>query len=247
VTLCTFILKLISEGWTGKERYGCLAPCQNVKRDFKTYRKFFIPLPPDAAAGNCYIRGDMSAIDERNSYSGLHIGRPPWMSVEIEDVSCLRNKKDVLKIAVIERHHRTGRIGLGFVKGFGLKGGAIASTVCHDAHNLIIVGANDEDMLVAANALKKCGGGFVAVNRGKILGMLPLPVAGLMSPHNAERVAHEYEVLNKKIAKLGPAIDDPFLTLSFLALSVVPKLRIEDRGLLDVTLGKFISLSPVPQ
>ena len=142
----------------------------------------------------------------------------------------------------MERHHATGRVGLGFTRGFGLKRGAIASTVCHDAHNLIVIGENDLDMYVAAKALKECGGGFAAACAGKVIGILPLPVAGLMSTDSAAKVANTYDDLNNKAREQGSLVEDPFLALSFLSLSVVPSLRILDRGILDVNEGRFVSL-----
>ncbi|MBT3181921.1 MAG: adenine deaminase [Deltaproteobacteria bacterium] len=151
-------------------------------------------------------------------------------------------ERDLLKVAVIERHHSTGRVGLGLVRGFGIQKGALASTVCHDAHNLIVVGTNDEDMLIAADALKKSGGGFAASSNGKILDVLPLPIAGLMSDKSAPDVAENYDRIERASKKLGSKIENPFLSLSFMSLSVVPRLRITDRGLLDVEEGKIVSL-----
>lgn len=151
-------------------------------------------------------------------------------------------KRDILKLAVIERHFASGRIGLGLVRGFGLKRGAIASTVCHDSHNLIVVGTSDVDMLVAANILIESGGGFTAVLNGKPIGILPLPVAGLMSDRPAKDVLDSYTDVEKAAKKLGGVLSDPFLQLSFLALSVIPKLRLSDKGLIDAEEFKFVSL-----
>ncbi|MDA8262171.1 MAG: adenine deaminase [Actinomycetota bacterium] len=143
------------------------------------------------------------------------------------------------RIAVAERHRRTGRIGIGLVRGFGLTRGAIASTVAHDAHNLMLVGSMDEggsrDMAVAADALAKAGGGQVAVLDGRILALVPLPVGGLMSAAPALQVARELEELERAAREqLGIAHSAPFMTLSFLGLSVIPELRITDLGLIDV-------------
>lgn len=141
--------------------------------------------------------------------------------------------RDLAKLAVIERHHGSGRIGLGFVQGLGLKRGALAGTIAHDSHNLIVAGIGDADMLLAARVVKEMGGGLALVADGRILGRLPLPVAGLMSVEKAETTAAALKVLQDQAALLG-AVNDPFMTLSFLALPVIPSLKLSDRGLVDV-------------
>uniref|UniRef100_A0A7C6EDB3 Adenine deaminase n=1 Tax=candidate division WOR-3 bacterium TaxID=2052148 RepID=A0A7C6EDB3_UNCW3 len=151
-------------------------------------------------------------------------------------------ERDILKIVVIERHRRTGNIGVGLVQGFGLKKGAIASSVAHDSHNIIGVGTNDTDLLAAVKEVIRLQGGLVIAADNKIQGSLPLPIAGLMSKEKAETVI---EKLNKMLAKLkvwGAKMENPFITLSFLALPVIPQLKITDRGLVDVTRFKFVSL-----
>ncbi|MGO9081211.1 MAG: adenine deaminase [Streptosporangiaceae bacterium] len=142
--------------------------------------------------------------------------------------------RDLAKVAVIERHHGTGRIGLGFVTGFGLRRGALASTHAHDAHNLVVIGADDADMAVAANRLRECGGGQVAVAGGRVLAELPLPIGGLVSDWRAEEVAATAERL-EEVAEtdLGITLPAPLMAMSFLALSVVPELKITDLGLID--------------
>jgi adenine deaminase len=142
-------------------------------------------------------------------------------------------ERNLVKLAVIERHHGSGRIGLGFVQGMGLKHGALASTVAHDSHNLIVAGISDADMLLAAQVVKDMGGGLAVVDEGAVLGRLPLPVAGLMSVEKAETTAAALASLQGKVAGLG-AVIDPFMTLSFLALPVIPVLKLSDRGLIDV-------------
>jgi len=142
-------------------------------------------------------------------------------------------ERDLAKLAVIERHHGSGRIGLGFVRGFGLKRGALASTVAHDSHNLIVAGMNDADMLLAAQVVKDMGGGLAVVNDGTVLGRLPLPVAGLMSVEKAETTAAALSSLQDLALGLG-SVADPFMTLSFLALPVIPSLKLTDQGLVDV-------------
>ncbi len=141
---------------------------------------------------------------------------------------------DLAKIAVIERHHATGRIGLGFVTGFGLKKGAFASTVAHDAHNVVVVGMDDDDMALCAHRLQAIGGGIVVAAGNEVLAELPLAVAGLLSEEPLETVVEKLDAAHAALASLGVEIEAPFTTLSFLALSVIPKLKITDRGLVDV-------------
>jgi adenine deaminase len=128
------------------------------------------------------------------------------------------------------------------VRGFGLTRGALASTICHDAHNLIVVGTNDDDMLAAAEALVAEGGGLASACDGKITALLPLPIAGLMSDLHADRVAEAYARVCRAALKLGSTLPDPFLSMSFLGLSVIPELRLTDRGLLRVGMGRLVSL-----
>jgi adenine deaminase len=147
--------------------------------------------------------------------------------------------QQVARIAVVERHRNTGRIGLGYVRGFGLTHGAIASTVAHDAHNCMVVGALDStgppDMAVAIARLAQIGGGQVAVLDGRVLAEVRLPIGGLMSDRSATEVAGEVHRLAEAASSgLGVTIDAPFMQLSFLGLSVLPELRITDQGLVDV-------------
>lgn len=147
-------------------------------------------------------------------------------------------RRDILKLAVWERHGGNGNTGVGLVHGFGLKRGALASTVAHDSHNLIVVGADDRDMLAAAVALQEVGGGLAVVADGEVKALLPLPLAGLMSDQNTEFVQHKLQQLNFWTAELGvPENVNAFNCLSFLALPVIPSLRLSDKGLVDV--GKF--------
>lgn len=150
--------------------------------------------------------------------------------------------RDVLKMVVIERHKGTGNIGLGMIRGFQLKKGAIASTVGHDAHNLAIVGTNDADMLAAARALAACGGGQCAVKDGRVLALLPLKVAGLMSDESAERLIEQQHALHIAVRELGCPHADPFMPLSFMPLPVIPKLKLSDLGLVDVERFEVVSL-----
>jgi len=149
-------------------------------------------------------------------------------------------KEDILKIAVVERHRATGNIGIGFVQGFGLRRGAMGSSVAHDSHNLVIVGTNDQDMLKVVETIKRMGGGLVAVSDQKVLASLPLPIAGLMSEFTVREVYKHLETLHGAAKTLGCKIPDPFMTLSFLSLPVIPELKITDKGLVDVNQFKIV-------
>jgi adenine deaminase len=151
--------------------------------------------------------------------------------------------RDLAKIAVIERHHATGRVGRGLVRGFGLREGAFASTVAHDAHNLVVVGVADADMTACAARLQEIGGGIVVARDGTVRGELPLPVAGLLSDEPVEDVVERLESLQGMLAEQGVRDAAPFMTLSFLALSVIPALKITDRGLVDVERFELVPLA----
>ncbi|WP_025200558.1 adenine deaminase [Brucella abortus] len=149
-------------------------------------------------------------------------------------------ERDVVKVAVIERHGKNGNIATGFVHGFGLKAGAIASTVSHDSHNICVVGASDEDIATAANRLGEIEGGFVVVRDGKVLAEMPLPIAGLMSTEPYETVREALRKLRHAAEDLGSVLEEPFLQLAFIALPVIPHLKITDRGLVDVDKFEFV-------
>jgi len=217
------------------------------------------------------ITVEADGIDTTEMYGSLNLKRPiladleiPWRDVSARIIQVIPDQivtetveekptgeggravsdpdRDIIKIAVFERHRNTGNVGVGFARGFGLKTGAIASTVAHDSHNLIAVGVSDDDMLAAVHHLMDVGGGQVVVKSGKVLSSLPLPVAGLMSDRNAENLA-ECVAGNIKAARdLGCKIDNPFMALSFLSLPVIPRLKLTDRGLVDVELFDIVSL-----
>ncbi len=149
--------------------------------------------------------------------------------------------RDLLKLAVIERHTGSGRVGLGFIRGFGLTLGALASTVAHDAHNIIVVGATDDAMRAAVDLLLEMRGGLVAV-AGREVATLPLPIAGLMADAPLPTVADRLRQLLRTAHRMGSPLDDPFMTLSFMALSVIPALKLTDRGLVDVTHSALVPL-----
>lgn len=144
------------------------------------------------------------------------------------------NKNDLAYLAVVERYGKTGNVGLGFVQGFGLKHGALASTVAHDNHNLIILGKNLDDMEMAARTAERYGGGFVFIDQGKMEAIVPLPIGGLMSTQSAAEVAKQMTVVSHAVKSAGVKLSSPFMVLSFLALSVIPHLKLTDMGLIDV-------------
>lgn len=163
--------------------------------------------------------------------------------VKIENGNAVSNvDTDTLKICVIERHRATGNIGKGFVKGFNLKSGAIASTVAHDSHNMIIVGTNDYDMYVAAVELVKSQGGKVVVRDGEVISKLPLPIAGLMSDKEFNYVLEKCDELNSAAHSIGCTLEDPFMTMGFLSLPVIPELKITDKGIFDTNKFDFVDI-----
>ncbi|MCG8479597.1 MAG: adenine deaminase, partial [Spirochaetales bacterium] len=150
----------------------------------------------------------------------------------------------VSKLAVIERHRATGNIGLGLVEGYDVNGGAVATTIAHDSHNLIVIGDNDHDMLIAASELIRCSGGMTLAKGGDILGTLPLPIAGLMSNEPGEEISARLARLNRLAHdELGVHREiDPFMSLSFLALPVIPDIKLTDMGLFDVGRFEFMDI-----
>jgi len=150
--------------------------------------------------------------------------------------------RDLLKMAVIERHGRSGTRGLGFIQGIGLRRGAIAGTVAHDHHNLVVIGADDASMLTAARVVKEMGGGLVACDGQQVLASLPLPVAGLMSDRPLGEVCAAHAKLVKASRELGSTLHDPFMAMSFMALEVIPSLKLTDRGLVDVEQFAIVDL-----
>lgn len=167
------------------------------------------------------------------------------LSVDVKNgIVAAEPKRDLAKVAVFERHSGGGARALGFVSGFGFSAGAVASTVAHDSHNLLIVGTNDADMAMAGNILAEHGGGMVAVSAGKVLALVELPVAGLMSDRPVKEVAAAVSSLAKAWKILGCALVSPFMTMALLSLPVIPELRLTNRGLIDVAAFSFVSLFP---
>lgn len=150
--------------------------------------------------------------------------------------------QDVMKMAVFERHHATGTKGLGFLKGFGFKKGAMAQTVAHDAHNLLVAGTNDADMALAANTLIACGGGMCAVADGKVLAVVPLPVAGLMNDLSTHEMANLVAKLDAAWKEMGCTIESPYMTMALVPLACLPELRLTNRGLVDCRTFSFVDL-----
>jgi adenine deaminase len=151
--------------------------------------------------------------------------------------------RDIAKLAVFERHHATGNVGRAFVRGFKLRRGALGSSVGHDSHNIVVVGTNDDDILSAARAIATMQGGMVALANGQVLARTPLPIAGLMSDQPIERVREQMDYLEAAVRELGCDLHAPFMALSFLALPVIPDLKLTDRGLVDVRKFDFVPVA----
>ena len=216
--------------------YAYPAPCRSTmrRRGGLTEADFALKAPAGAGSVNAKIIEGASG----QAVPGRSVRQLP---VENGKVSALPSQ-DLLKVAVIDRHHPEGRMSVGFVHGFGIRRGAAASTYAHDAHNLIVVGADESDMACAANRLIACQGGMIAVERGETLALLELPVAGVMSERPADEVARKLRELQQAWQSLGCTLVSPFMTLSSLSLSVIPALRITNRGLVDVSQMKLTSL-----
>ena len=150
--------------------------------------------------------------------------------------------QDVMKMVVFERHHETGTKGVGFLKGFGFKKGAMAQTVSHDAHNLLVAGTNDADMALAANTLVECGGGMCAVADGKVLAVVPLPIAGLMNDLPVREMAELVAKLDAAWKQMGCVINSPYMTMALVPLACLPELRLTNRGLVDCRTFRFVPL-----
>jgi adenine deaminase len=161
----------------------------------------------------------------------------------IEDGEVLSDtSRDLLKLVVVERHKATGNVGVGFVRGFQLQRGALGSTVAHDAHNVVVVGVDDSDIIAAVSALQKMGGGQVAIDDGQETAALPLPIAGLVSDRPLPDVVEKIEALKAAAAQLGCSLPAPFMSLSFLSLSPIPALKLTDQGLVDAVNMKLTGL-----
>jgi adenine deaminase len=149
--------------------------------------------------------------------------------------------KDILKLVVVERHKATGNIGVALIKGFGLKHGALASSIAHDSHNIVAVGVTDEDIMAAVKEVQRMQGGLAACSGGKVIASLPLPIAGLLSPEPLKQVVKKFNQVEKAAAGLGALLPSPFAVLSFMALPVIPELKLTDKGLVDVAAFQVIN------
>lgn len=166
------------------------------------------------------------------------------LNIDSDDKIFKYSNNDILKLVVVERHKGTGNIGIGLIKGFNLRNGAIGSTIAHDSHNILVVGDNDEDILLGIKELEKIGGGITIVSNGSVLKSLPLEIGGIMTSGEIEKTNNTLkEMINisYNVLKVNPKID-PFMTLAFMALPVIPKLKLTDIGLFDVEEFKFIPI-----
>lgn len=167
---------------------------------------------------------------------------------KIEEIDFAKNNgididRDILKLAVVERHSATGHIGLGFIQGIGLQKGAIAASVSHDSHNLIVIGTNEKDMAFAANRIRELGGGMIVVNEEAVIAQMPLPYAGLMTDVSAQEAAEQNEAVRSSVYCLGVPEDiEPFMTMAFVSLSVIPHIKMTTKGLIDVDRQELVPL-----
>lgn len=212
------------------------APCRRTMRRQSglTAEDFAVAAPEGAASAKVKV----IEVTSGQAVTGRSVRRLPAENGRLR----ARPQEDLLKVAVIDRHRPEGSMSVAFVHGFGIRRGAAASTYAHDAHNLIVVGADEAEMAYAANRLIACQGGMIAAAGGETLALLELPVAGLMSDRPAEEVAHRLRALQQAWRSLGCTLVSPFMTLSSLSLSVIPALRITNRGLVDVSQMKLTSL-----
>lgn len=188
---------------------------------------------------------DSFKLAKRDEYPVIELQKNQVVTKKImlpqAEVTRLLERGEICKIAVVERHHATGNIGVGLLKGYGLKDGAVASTVGHDSHNLVIAGTNDADMLAAARHIQSVKGGYAYMRNEKCVGDVPLPVYGLMSGEEPEKFISMLDTLTEKVHQAGvPGPIDPFIALSFMALPVIPEVRITDMGVFDVTTFSFM-------
>ncbi|ABO51275.1 Adenine deaminase [Desulforamulus reducens MI-1] len=202
-----------------------------------------VKLPPNLAPTSFALpsQGNRCKVNVINLYPDqiINFASQEWLNVAGGEVQVNTNE-DILKLAVVERYGKNGSVGVGFVRGFKLKAGALASSVSHDHHNIVIVGTNDQDMDLAAREIARHQGGLVAVENGQVIGVLPLPIGGLMSSLPAEQVMSQIDQLNKKAEQLGCDLPAPFMTLSFISLPTVPELGLTDCGLIHVLEHRII-------
>jgi adenine deaminase len=226
--------------YRGKSIFENGALCTHITSEIEDKNVFNTVRIPNISTKDLEIRLDTNIATTIGLTSNELITKKETAKVKLKEGAFIADEQ-FSKIAVIERHKATKNIGLGIVSNFNIKNGAIASTVAHDSHNLIVIGDNDEDMILAVEELKRVNGGYTVVSNGKVMGTLELPVAGLMSDNSASYVENTLKKMLEEALKLGINNNiDPFITLSFLALPVIPEIRITDQGLFDVTQFKFI-------
>lgn len=210
---------------------------------FPEFLNSTVKLSPELSARDFAIlsEGTRAQVQVINLYPDqiINFRTQEWLDISNSEIKPFV-EKDILKLAVVERYGKNGRVGVSFVRGFNLKSGALGSSVSHDHHNLVIVGTNDEDMYLAAQEIARNQGGLVAVESGQVLGVLPLPIGGLMSPESADSVMEKLNKMNELAIGLGCDLPAPFMTLSFISLPTVPELGLTDYGLIDVLEHKVI-------
>jgi adenine deaminase len=237
--------KVIINGELVAEKGGLTVPVngyeypEQLKASVKIARKFlsddFVVKAP-VGTGTTKVR--VIGVHDSNVLTTEMVEALPVKMGNIE----LAAEKDICKVAVINRHKSDGGMSVGFVHGFGLKNGAVASTYAHDAHNLVVLGMNDADMAFAVNALIESSGGMTAVEEEKVLALLKMPIAGLMSDLSVQEVAAELSKLSEAWVTLGSPLASPFMTMSLLSLVVIPEIRITDKGIIDVSTNGFTTL-----
>ena len=213
-----------------------------------------VALAPVPSAVSSSVKVAWDSFDLRVPAAGAHVRvigsvenqvltEERILEARIEDGQAVADPaRDILKMAVVDRHTASGAMGLGFIQGFGLRRGAIAGTVAHDHHNLVVIGADDESMTTASKAVAEMGGGLAIADGSETLAVLALPVAGLMSDRPLVEVRNSYDSLLDAAHEFGSTIRDPFMAMSFMALEVIPKLKLTDQGLVDVEAFSFVDL-----
>jgi adenine deaminase len=186
--------------------------------------------------------GDSAQVWVIDLYPDQIINEKIQVELNVQDGAVQTNVgKDILKLAVVERYGKNGNIGIAFVRGFGIKNGALASSVAHDHHNIIVAGTNDADMALCVKAVDEMQGGLVIASEGQVIGALPLPIGGLLSELPVSEIIDQLEAVNQRYRELGGTLPAPFMTLSFIGLPTVPQLGMTDYGLVDVLKHKVIN------
>lgn len=214
---------------------GVPGPESDLKALAATYPVVFDSLHVDCAKLSFAIpvKGDKARVIVIQKDQLLTESMELVMAIE-EGMAVSDTERDILKVAVVERHHGTGNIGLGFVQGIGLQNGAIASSVGHDSHNIMVIGTDDQDMELVVRTIVAQGGGVAVVADGEVTASLVLDVAGLMASADAKTISLKFSAVLQAARRQGVQVADPFMLMSFLALPVIPHLKITDLGLVNV-------------